>query len=52
VSVHTSLINKVDLGEYILLARACVDITLEAAQGLAEKASEENLDFIGIVSWI
>jgi hypothetical protein len=32
-----------------LLARACVDITLEAAQGLAEKASEENLDFIGIV---
>lgn len=46
---HTSLINKMDLGEYVLLARNCVDITPEAAQSLADKANEEKLDFIGIV---
>jgi hypothetical protein len=41
--------KKIDLGEYLLLARPCVDITLESAQNLAERAKEEKLDFIGIV---
>lgn len=43
------ILKEIDLSEYLLLARPCVDISNENAAILAEKARENDLDFIGIV---
>ena len=40
---------KIECGNYLFLARPCVEISNETARALANRAETDDLDFIGIV---
>ena len=48
MSTENVSLKKIDLGDYVFLARPCVAVSEEVVKHLAERARQEKLEFIGV----
>ena len=48
MSTENVSLKKIDLGDYVFLARPCVAVSEEAVKHLAERAVQGKLEFIGV----
>ena len=48
MSTENVSLKKIDLGDYVFLARPCVAVSEEAVKQLAERAVQGKLEFIGV----